>query len=67
MMIPRRWRYTTEHGHLLAVCPDCGGRMPMSRFWEHNPFKMCPYCTTMRELKEGSFKRMRDKVYGKNQ
>lgn len=65
-MITRFWKYEISDGRLFAVCPDCQGKMPILRSWDSNPYHKCPYCTTMRELHEGRFKRWKEEAYGKD-
>lgn len=65
-MITRFWHYKIEAGVLMAVCPDCKAKMPILRTWESNPYHKCPFCTTMRELHEGRFKRAKEAAYGKD-
>lgn len=52
------WEYDIDTGTVMARCPECTKRIPISYYSPHNYYKFCPYCGI--PLEEGRYKRGAD-------
>lgn len=60
-LLQRTWEYDIDTATIMARCPECGGRMIISRYQYQNPYRFCPYCGE--RLDEGNLAKARDKIY----
>lgn len=56
------WKYSTDEGSLMAVCPKCEGRMLIGPYRYENPYSYCPYCGE--KLENGDLESASKKIYG---